>query len=654
MRVLPRPDAVAEGHFQRSVTKEWERFLSTGECNPALLRDLIFSSWKRCASEATSTPRRHMPMVDTERLAASQKLNAEVVSAATEVLSSMQDVLHATRSVILLTDADGVILESFGAQRYIDYAAERNLHAGGNCHEIAGGTNAIGTALAVGHAVQVHASEHFFEYVKGWTCSAALIRDPVDRDILGVLDISGTKDTFSAHNLALAVSLSRHIESFLHLKESQARNELLEWSHARSASWASDAILVLDKKGRVVFKNASLTQELSRRGVRHNVEMGARFVPNGGALSNRSTLPEWLQPDWIQPFTNDGKDSGYLIVIPLSGQSRTAFRAPALEHSNKNKAPVPPADPFVGIVGESALIRRCVDKARRLAAGDAPVLILGETGVGKEEFALAMHAASPVADGPFVAVNCGALPRELALTELFGYADGAFTGGVRGGRSGKFEHANGGTLFLDEVGDLPLEAQAQLLRVLQDGCVMRLGEFQPRRVSVRILSATNIDIHKAIAENRFRKDLFYRLASASLDLPSLQDRSDDIPLLARYFCRKLAEKYQMQEKYLDLELLEALQKHAWPGNVRELHNLIGALWQFSENQIMDLSILQACGQALAPVDNGIKLPPLQRTERDEIVHALEVQGRNLAGTARHLGIARSTLYLKIKKYGISI
>ena len=654
MRVLPRPDAVAEVNFQRSVTKQWERFLSTGECNPALLRDLIFSSWKRCASEATSSPRRHMPMVDTNRLAASQKLNAEVVSAATEVLSSMKDVLHATRSVILLTDADGVILESFGAQRYIDYAAERNLHAGGNCHEIAGGTNAIGTALAVGHAVQVHASEHFFEYVKGWTCSAALIRDPVDRGILGVLDISGSKDTFNAHNLALAVSLSRHIQSFLHLKESQARNELLEWSHARSASWASDAIVLLDKKGRVVFGNASLAQELSRRGVRPNLEIGARFVPNGGVLSNRSTLPEWLQPDWIQPFTNDGKDSGYLIVIPRSGRSRAAFRAPTVGQPNKNKTPVPPAEPFVGIVGESALLRRCVDKARRLAAGDSPLLILGETGVGKEEFALAMHAASSVADGPFVAVNCGALPRELALTELFGYADGAFTGGVRGGRSGKFEQANGGTLFLDEVGDLPLEAQAQLLRVLQDGCVMRLGECQPKRVSVRILSATNIDIHKAIAENRFRKDLFYRLASASLDLPSLRDRSDDIALLVRYFCSKLAEKYQMQEKYLDSELLEALQKHAWPGNVRELQNLIGTLWQFSESQIMDLSILHASGQALSPADNGVKLPPLQRTERDEIVHALEVQGRNLAGTARHLDIARSTLYLKIKKYGISI
>ena len=653
MSVLPRPDAVAEVHFQRNVTKEWERFLSTGECNPALLRDLIFSSWKRCASKAASAPLRHMPMVDADRLATSQQLNSDVVNAATELLSAMKDVLHATRSVILLTDAEGVILESFGAQKYIDYAAERNLQAGGNCHEIAGGTNAIGTALAVGHAVQVHASEHFFEYVKGWTCSAALIRDPVDRSVLGALDISGTKDTFNAHNLALAVSLSRHIESLLHLKESQAQNELLEWSHTRSASWPSDAILVLDKKGRVVSRSASLAEELGRRGVHPNLEVGARFVPYGGVPSSGSTMPEWLQADWIQPFTNDGEDSGYLIVIPRSGQSRTAFRAPALAQSNNSKTPVPPADPFVAIVGESALLRRCIDKARRLAASDCPILILGETGVGKEEFALAMHSASPVADGPFVAVNCGALPKELALTELFGYADGAFTGGVRGGRSGKFEHANGGTLFLDEVGDLPLEAQAQLLRVLQDGCVVRLGERHSRRVSVRILSATNIDIHRAIADNQFRKDLFYRLASASLDLPSLRDRPDDIPLLARYFCRKLAVKYQMPEKYLGSELLATFQKHAWPGNVRELQNLIGALWQFAESQIIDLSILHECGQTFIPTANGMTLPPLQRTERDEIIHALEVRGGNLAGTARHLGIARSTLYLKIKKYGIS-
>lgn len=650
MKPFTTVDAVADTHFQRNVSNAWERFLSTGECDASLVRDVIFSSWKRCAGAAGREPRRHMPMVDVGRLERARASSAGVMGAAQAVFSSMQDALHATRSVILLTDAQGIILDSFGARPHIDHAADRNLRAGGNCHEIAGGTNAIGTALAVGQAVQVHAGEHYYEYVKGWTCSAALIRDPVDRDILGVVDISGTKDTFNAHNLALALSLSGQIEGLIGLRETRTREQLLEWARQRAGAWHNDAVLVLDQKGRLVFKNAAVEEELARRGIRARLDPGCRLLHADAATSSAQRAPGWLRPDWMQPWVCDGREQGYLLVIPRSGQIRAGESATAPAASLSQRCNVDSA--FDAIVGESEVLRRSVARARRFAASTLPVLVCGETGVGKEEFALAMHRASQAANGPFVAVNCGALLKDLALTELFGYADGAFTGSTRGGRAGKFEHAHGGTLFLDEIGDLTPEVQVQLLRVLQDGCVTRVGDHRARRVTVRVLSATNIDLRQAVDAGRFRRDLYFRIATATVQVPSLRERPGDVPVLTRHFLRGIAGRHGVAEKHVHPELLARLSAREWPGNVRELKNLVEALWHLCEGPVLVASLLEECDPTSTPGGAVHALSPLQRSERDEILHALEIHAGNLTRTANHLAIARSTLYLKLARYAI--
>ncbi len=249
-----------------------------------------------------------------------------------------------------------------------------------------------------------------------------------------------------------------------------------------------------------------------------------------------------------------------MLVIPLAErQSRTTISLPP------TPTPLAESDAFGEIIGQSEVLEATKARARRVAPLDLPVLLLGETGAGKELFARALHRASKRAQGPFVAVNCGALSRELLASELFGYIEGAFTGARRGGLPGKFEQAEGGTLFLDEIGEMPLDMQPHLLRVLQDGVVVRLGDTRERRVSVRVIAATNRDMQSEIADRRFREDLYHRLCAVTLELPALRDRPGDIEAIVEHLNSKLARKYGCAPKRLDPAVQLAFLNYRGPG-----------------------------------------------------------------------------------------
>ncbi len=289
----------------------------------------------------------------------------------------------------------------------------------------------------------------------------------------------------------------------------------------------------------------------------------------------------------------------------------------------------------------------------RIAPLDLPVLLLGETGAGKELFARALHRAGNHPEGPFIAVNCGAFTRELLASELFGYTDGAFTGARRGGLAGKFEQADGGTLFLDEVGEMPLEMQPHLLRVLQDGVVVRLGDTRERRVSVRIVAATNRDLQKEIAAGRFREDLYHRLCVVSLLLPPLRDRPGDIEAIIAHLNSKLARKYGCAPKQPEPAVWQALLRYRWPGNIRELQNVFEVMFALSEGHIIDTSLLPP-SIAQTPKDSvststSMAAPPgrLEEMERQAILDAIANSHGNMSMAARTLGISRSTLYVKL-------
>jgi two-component system NtrC family response regulator len=306
------------------------------------------------------------------------------------------------------------------------------------------------------------------------------------------------------------------------------------------------------------------------------------------------------------------------------------------------------------LVGTSPAMERIYQVIAKVADTDASVLISGESGTGKELAARAIHGQSSRRAGPFVAINCAAIPRDLLESELFGHVKGAFTGAVKD-KAGKLELADGGTIFLDEVGELPLELQPKLLRVLQEREVEPVGGVKSRKLDLRVIAATNIDIDKALSEGTLREDLYYRLAVIPLHLPPLRERRDDIPLLIRFFCTRLGYG-QVQ---FDRDALEALSRYPWPGNVRELENTVERILVMRSAEIVSLEDVPekfrragaqgASGRIINLPDDGY---PLEQLEKEIVVEALVRNQWNQTAAARFLHIPRHTLIYRMEKYGI--
>jgi len=306
--------------------------------------------------------------------------------------------------------------------------------------------------------------------------------------------------------------------------------------------------------------------------------------------------------------------------------------------------------PSSDLVGSSTKFRAVLDLINKVAPVDSAVLLRGETGTGKEVIAQAIHDASPRRNNRFVAINCAAIPAALLESELFGHERGAFTGAVSQ-RLGRFQSADRGTIFLDEIGDLPLELQPKLLRVLQEQEVEPLGGTRPVRVNVRVIAATNQDLEAMVEERKFRADLYYRLNIFPINLPSLREREEDIPLLVAHFVRKFSERVGKSIDCVPDEVMEALQRHHWPGNIRELQNFI------------ERSLIMATGSVLRPSLEELSPPPaapLVRTladaERAHILATLrETNGviGGAGGAAARLGLPRTTLLAKMQKLGLS-
>jgi transcriptional regulator with PAS, ATPase and Fis domain len=368
-------------------------------------------------------------------------------------------------------------------------------------------------------------------------------------------------------------------------------------------------------------------------------------------------LPHWLQPDWIEPVIDEGRRIGSLLIVPFAqrhGFARKVYGASRCGAEGASTAG------FERIQGEAPALLDAVDKARQIARSRAPVVLLGETGVGKELFAKGIHHASQAKEGPFIALNCGGLSRELLASELFGYGDGAFTGARRGGALGKIEAANGGTLFLDEIGEMPVDLQPHFLRVLEQGEIYRLGENVPRKVTFRLVAATNRDLRKEVSEGRFRMDFFYRVAVTSIRIPPLRDRPGDIRRLTEYLVQKIAAELGRAFPSVDDEVLAALCAYSWPGNVRELHNVVESMLLTAgsggltladlppELRASEESIRAGCDELLSRDGRGT----MEASEQGAIRSAIAISRGNLTSAARHLGIAKSTLYQKLRKYGL--
>ncbi|RTL57085.1 MAG: sigma-54-dependent Fis family transcriptional regulator [Rhodocyclaceae bacterium] len=639
------------------VRESWERFLRGGPCSSDVLRGHVEASWKRCADAKVDPSISKAPSpLDGRDFEILQYQHSDLIEACRPIMMTASDFLAETGTVMALTDQRGVVLGVEGDVKAMTAAEQIHFMPGADWNEFMTGTNAVASAIALGEPVQIHAEEHFCEGIKRWTCSAAVIRDPLRGEVLGVIDVSGLNRSYSRHALSLVVTAANRIESFLAKKEMQFRYRLIENSISRFTASDGTGVILVDRHGLPIKLNEHAPSLLVSLGQTLDMNRPNRIsgLTDAGreAVARGEELPDWLRPEWIEPIFDKGERVGSAVRIPpRGGKLRIKPLAPIAKREERPE--------FPGAKGESPELQQATDKAIQLAKSRVPILLLGETGVGKEVFARGIHASSRMKDGPFVALNCGGLSRELLASELFGHVDGAFTGARRGGVAGKIEAAEGGTLFLDELGEMPLDLQPHFLRVLEDGQIYRLGDTAPRQVRFRLIAATNRDLRQEVAEGRFRMDLFYRISVTSIRIPALRERSGDVRELSNVFIRQLCEFHELPEKTLAPEVFSSLETYAWPGNVRELRNLIESLILTTESDVIGVHDLPPelqgtsikSADAIEEVSAG-NLSGLARSEFEQICKVLRETSGNATLAAKQLGIAKSTLYLKLKKYSL--
>ena len=644
----------------------WEQFIGSGILETDAVRPEVAQAWIRCRN-AGIDPYEGRSEGVLERAELSDLLEAKksLIEVARHFMGNLYEFVASSSFVVLLCDERGYILEALGDPEVIRKAPDLNFRRGALWSEKEIGNNGVGTSLHLRRPFQLSGFDHYCRKHHPWTCSGAPILDE-DGRLTGILEMSGPVEATHQHTLGMVVAAVEAIRQQLrvHLKN---RELMLLNEHLRNLFLSvSDGVVVIDARGIIqqvnpvaekLFKEKdgslvghALSHHLDRPGpMRDMLQTGRPFSDMEVNIIGRQEPVSCLASAKLIRDDQDAITNGVVFLNPIHKLNKLVNRFSGA-HATFT---------FEDILGTGEALVRAVQLAAQAASGDSIVLLQGESGTGKEMFAQAIHNQSARREGPFIAVNCGAIPRELIGSELFGYVEGAFTGAHRRGRPGKFELAAGGTLFLDEIGDMPLEQQVSLLRVLQDKAVTRIGGERVLLVDVRIICATNKDLQVEIARGNFRQDLFYRLNVIAITLPPLRAHREDVPMMFRTFYERTCRKLGIPVAKVDPEVLTRLQEYDWPGNVREFQNAVEKLVNSPDRAQIGVHNLpeEVLGRA-RPWDPSTVSPSL-RERRVRIKRAMADQDRkeilacmarcdgNLSETARTLGISRTSLYRKL-------
>ena len=626
-----------------------------GEISAELLGPTLARSWQRSALAGLTPGGRPQgaPHASAPQLARALDLQRDLVAHATPVMEFLYEQTRDTDSMVILADAQGMLLHALGDAGFVGRAERVALRPGATWHERWRGTNAIGTALAEQEAVAVHAGEHFLERNAFLTCAAAPIHDPSGR-LLGALDLSGDHRGYHRHTLGLVRSAVRMIEHRLFDTRHAAGLRLRLHARPEGISTLTESLLALSEDGWVIGANdAALTTLGFGWG-----DIGARQLDQLFELSadGLHDLAQQTSQRAVPVRTRDGRvlwlraQSGLQSMTVAAGRSGS-FSAP---HSSAE----PARDALAALDTGDAALRTALDRARRVLDKPIALLLLGESGVGKEVFARAAHASGPRRHKPFVAVNCAALPETLIESELFGYRPGAFTGAHRDGSPGRIREADGGVLFLDEIGDMPLAMQGRLLRVLQERQVLPLGGGKPVPVDVQLVCATHRPLRDELKAGRFREDLYYRINGLSLPLPPLRERQDLDALVARL----LAEISPELPRALAPDMARLMARYTWPGNLRQLSNALRTAcalmddaevwidWQHLPDDLAE--DLRSVSAANPEPDAAMPTGTLKDLAAQRLDQVLAQSGGNLSEAARLLGISRNTLYRRLRERNV--
>lgn len=639
---------------RKMTFNDWTDFVVHRKPTTTHVREEIRQSWKRSIEYDIDPLAFNCPYITPAELNDRLTKNKTLIDLARPYMNKLVEIVEGSEFIVVLTDSDGVVLESMGDARILQ--KEESSHAGADRSERAIGCNAVGTSLFLNKPIQIWAEENYSKCYHEWTCSAAPIHD-VKNTIVGCIDLSGYSENAHSHTLGMAKASADSIERQLRLENTYREVIYMNNLQKATLSSISEGIIVIDSNEKIIQANKYIydvlrkpsdsltgvpihtvlecgdifTELLSLRKNIHDVEMKM--------LHEKNVIHCYIS---ATNFMSEQEDPCLVIVIKEVKHVRT------LVHKMiGSKAVID----FSSIIGVSPKYQEVVNLAKNGARSPSNVLLMGESGTGKEMFAQAIHNYSDRQAGPFIDINCGAIPRNLIESELFGYEGGAFTGSKKEGHMGKFELADGGTLFLDEIGDMPLDLQVVLLRVLQNKEVVRIGGYKAKHIDVRIIASTNIDLEDAIRDGRFRRDLYYRLNVLTIKIPSLRERPDDIEPLVRHFIDKYNLKLGRTILGIEDATCRKLEKYRWPGNVRELENAIERAMNITNNQYLSDDDFQH----IDTVD------PLLRTQhrlgdahRSVLINELVRHTGNIRKTALSLGVGRSTIYRMLEKYDINI
>lgn len=645
---------VREAHETR-VRAARQRFFERGDDAVPGLAPVVLRSWSRCAARGIDM----RATVDRDpagraQLADMRERSRELLHHAGGIMEHVFAQIRASGSMVILADADGVILHSVGDPDFVGRAQRVALQPGATWGEAVRGTNAIGTALIEHQPVEVCGGEHFLDRNGFLTCSASPVFDAHGR-LVGALDISSDYRNHQPHTLGLVRLSVQLLEK--RLFEHGFAQDIVLAIHPRPECLGSlqEGLIALSADGQVLGINAAARDCLGTLIAPLPGQMSDELfrLPLGVLLDRAGRDPASL----LEAELRDGRRVYLQLRTAVPSRRTGAFARRASKAGGRGHVPT-----LDDLATGDVCLQQAIDRAARILGKDIPLLIQGESGVGKELLARAFHNSGPRRDGPFVALNCAAIPEGLIESELFGYVGGAFTGARREGAVGRIQQAHGGTLFLDEIGDMPLSMQARLLRVLQERCVVPVGAGTPVEVDVSLVCATHCILHDAVRDGRFREDLYYRVNGLTVTLPPLRARSD-----IRNIVRALlaAEGGAGRALRVSEEVMGLFERYPWPGNLRQLHSVIRvavALLDDGEDTI-DLVHLPdelrgADGQfGTVPLREGQEGADafagegasLDRIELQAIAAALRECGGNVSAAARRLGISRNTLYRKLAR-----
>jgi transcriptional regulator of acetoin/glycerol metabolism len=671
------PDAAA-------MERARDAMRDSGTVPVGILPSAIELSWQRCLSFGLDSDRgAEFDLLERSLLADQLEKNHQLLVHAQPVMEVLFEQIVDTQNVVALANDEGYILHSCGDPEFLKRAEKVALAPGAEWSEISRGTNAVGTAIAMGAPVVVHGDQHFLSANQFLTCSASPIFDPHGR-LTGILDVTGDHRSFNRHTMALVRMSVQMIENQMFaaaFKEVltlrfHARPEFVGTLCEGMAAFGEDGVLLSANRNACFQFGLSLEQlrgasfgSLFRQPISRLLDhlLVRPQDPITLALNNgvRVQARADFRPAFLRRHSRPASPGGPAAVPPQQARGATSGQACPLEWLQTG-------DPQIDAV---------VAKVKKVIGRDIPILIQGETGTGKELLANAIHCVGPRATQPFVAVNCAAIPEGLIESELFGYEEGAFTGARRKGSIGRILQANGGTLFLDEIGDMPLSLQARLLRVLQERVVVPLGSAKSYPVNIAVICATHRRIRELVSGGQFREDLYFRLNGLTLMLPPLRARTDLDALVASL----LRELGGAQPPSLDPEVLELFRRHPWPGNLRQLSNLLRTAVVMAEGEttlgrehlpddfIEDITqagvaippprpapaqfnvaaapaATSAAPLAAEPPEAPPEMPAgrLQDMALQAIRDAIARHDGNISAAARELGVSRNTLYRKLQ------